>query len=77
MTGTAVFIDYATDELGRVYWRDRSKPTTVHGPFATYKEAQRDAEIMVFGPQCAIKEGGRLDDATWRALEESSDVTKQ
>ncbi len=76
MTSRPIFIDYMTDNLGRVYWRERDK-LTLHGPFATHEEAQRDSEITVFGPQCAIREGGKLDDVTWKALEESTGATKQ
>lgn len=72
----AVFIDFA-EHLGLVWWRERSKPTVFHGPFDTQEEAQRDSETAVFGPQCKIKEGGRLDDATWKALAESAGATKQ
>ena len=76
MTSRLVFIDYGKDALGLVWWRERNKPT-LHGPFASFDEAQRDSAVVMFGPQVRIHDGGKLDDATWTALEEGTEASKQ
>ena len=60
--GTQTVTDYGADNLGRHFWRERGK-LEWQGPFATNAEARRNAEIEVFGSQCAIKEGGMRDPA--------------
>jgi hypothetical protein len=65
-----VFIDYGLDNVGRVYWRKRGRPT-MHGPFASQAEAERDAIDKTFGPQCEIKQGGTWG-PTWEKMQKGT-----
>jgi hypothetical protein len=61
--GEKILIDTGQGRDGKWYWRLRENPTDIHGPFASEREADRDAEVVVLGPNCKITRGGRWDPA--------------
>ena len=60
--GDKILIDYLYDTKGCWWWKRRHE-FTLHGPFTTEAEAQKDSETTVLGPNYVIKEGGMWDPA--------------
>jgi hypothetical protein len=62
--GEKIEIETGQNIHGQWYWRETTRSDhTLHGPFRTKREALRDSEVTVLGPQCKITEGGQWDPA--------------
>jgi hypothetical protein len=61
--GERVDICYGKDADGRWWWVSDWNSIGLCGPFATRKQAEKDSEVTIFGPQCEFKHGGRWDPA--------------
>jgi hypothetical protein len=61
--GEKVVVDTGQGPGGQWYWRLRANPKDIHGPFPTKREADRDSEITLFGPDCKITNSGQWDPA--------------
>jgi hypothetical protein len=62
--GEKIEIETGQDIHGQWYWRETIRSDhTLHGPFRTKREAQKDSEVTVLGPQCKITEGGQWNPA--------------
>jgi hypothetical protein len=65
--GELIEIETGQDIHGQ--WRETTRSDhTLHGPFRTEREAQKDSEVTVLGPQCKITEGGLWNPAWDREI---------
>jgi hypothetical protein len=59
-----IAIETGQDLRGQWYWRETTRSDhSLHGPFRTKRQALRNAEVAVFGPQCKFTEAGEWDPA--------------
>jgi hypothetical protein len=62
--GEKIVIETGQDDHGNWWWREATRDDqTPHGPFRTKREAEKDSEVTVLGPQCKFSEGGAWDSA--------------